>query len=246
MQRLEEYPPTKRPGGARNIIRNLFLDFSLDKHTSHCSHHVTESPGSDVPRVPVVEVTSLQDGTLYCRKSTHTACWSVRQPVKASGCGHYTTTISILSEVRLPDSGPQRTMGPGEDTVYWLYHSGTKNNFGLHSFPIALSKGTNEVWITWVPISSRLVVARFKRSPRTKQWSFMRQPSRLTHYKIWLVPKGDLVFVAGGWNARTSHSDESTRPLLGWLELSQRCETGSWQVNFPGMNGLLVCNTIPK
>lgn len=56
MQKLKVHPRTKRLGDAGDTICALFSSFIRDNHDSLCSRYAMAFPGSDVPRVPVVEV----------------------------------------------------------------------------------------------------------------------------------------------------------------------------------------------
>ncbi len=57
------------------------------------------------------------------------------------------------------------------------------------------------------------------------------------------VPTGDILVVAGDWNARTGPADEISRQVLGNFGLVTPCANGGHLVNFATANRLVVTNT---
>ncbi len=57
------------------------------------------------------------------------------------------------------------------------------------------------------------------------------------------LPTGDILIVAGDWNARTGPVDDTSRHELGSFGLGTRCSNGERLVNFATDNRLVVTNT---
>ncbi len=52
------------------------------------------------------------------------------------------------------------------------------------------------------------------------------------------VPAGDILIVAGDWNARPGPADPATRHILGKFAVGTRCANGDRLVNFASANAL--------
>jgi len=57
------------------------------------------------------------------------------------------------------------------------------------------------------------------------------------------VPNGDIIIIAGDWNARTGPGDNLARPILGKYALGTRCLNGERLLNFASSNRCIVTNT---
>ncbi len=57
------------------------------------------------------------------------------------------------------------------------------------------------------------------------------------------VPSGDMLIVAGDWNARPGPVDTATRHILGMFAVGTRCANGDRLVNFASANRLVVSST---
>ena len=227
------------------------------------SDHATASPVSDAPCAPpAAGVTRTRAGNLNSRKSLHLACWNVRtlldpgsQCITIRSLHDYQIDIACLSEVRIPNSGTRRIKVPGVDANYWLYHSGPSDNSGLHGVAFAISGPANNALMAWEPISPRIAVARFRGSLHNTTIIAVYAPTNAgdaamkdefydkLQNTVNRVPRRDVLFIAGDWNARTGPSDDFTRHVLGKFGLGHRCENGDRLVNFADFNRLVVCST---
>ncbi len=121
--------------------------------------------------------------------------------------------IACLSEVRISDSGHSVIKVPGEEACYHLYHSGVVDNTGRHGVAIALSEAAQAALLAWVPISSRLASARLKGTTMNLTVVAVYAPTldaaeevKDSFYDdlqdaVDRVPAGDMLIVAGDWNA---------------------------------------------
>ncbi len=57
------------------------------------------------------------------------------------------------------------------------------------------------------------------------------------------VTAGDMLIVAGDWNARPGPVDTATRHILGKFAVGTRCANGDRLVNFASANRLVVSST---
>ncbi len=57
------------------------------------------------------------------------------------------------------------------------------------------------------------------------------------------VTAGDMLIVAGDWNARPGPVDTATRHILGKFTVGTRCAYGDRLVNFASANRLVVSST---
>ncbi len=76
----------------------------------------------------------------------------------------YSVDIACLSEVRMADCGHSVIKVLGEGASYNLYHSGVIDNTGRYGVAIALGEATQAALLAWMPISSRFISARPKRT----------------------------------------------------------------------------------
>ena len=109
--------------------------------------------------------------------------------------------------------------------------------------------------IAWEPISSRIALARFKGRPINITVIAVYAPTlpsdEATKDEFYdclqnvvnSVPRGDMLVVAGDWNARTGPADNSTRHVLGRFGLGQRCGNGDRLVNFAALNRMCISST---
>ncbi len=57
------------------------------------------------------------------------------------------------------------------------------------------------------------------------------------------VPAGDMLIVAGEWNARPGPADPATRYILSKFAVGTRCANGDRLVNFASANRIVVSST---
>ncbi len=138
--------------------------------------------------------------------------------------------IACLSEVRIPDSGHSVIKVPGEEACYHLYYSEVVDNSGRHGVAIALSEAAQAALLAWVPISSRLARALLKGTTVNLTVIAVYAPTldaaqerKNSFYDdlqdaVGRVPSGDMLIVAGDWNARPGPVDTATRHILGSLQ----------------------------
>lgn len=229
---------------------------------SNCSP-ATAFPVGDAPyALSAAGVENMQAGSVNIRKLLSVACWNVRtfldtgsQAITIRALHDYGVDIACLSEVRLPGSGSRHIKVPGNDSHYWLYHSGPEDGSGQHGVALVLSAKTNKALISWTPVSSRIATARFRGQPFNVTVIAVYAPTLAADpgdkdefYEnlqavVNQVPKRDILIVAGDWNAKTGPSDNSTRHILGRFGLGERCENGSRLINFAAYNRMCVSNT---
>ncbi len=139
---------------------------------TRATHRGTASPGSDAlaPRGSVEQVSNRQAEPLLRRKDElHVAYWNVRtlqdvgvHALTMRELRKHNVDIACLSEVRIPDRAHSLIKVPGEETCYYLYHSGVVDNTGRYGVAISLSEAAQAAHLACVPNSSRLASARLK------------------------------------------------------------------------------------
>ncbi len=109
---------------------------------------------------------------------------------------------------------------------------------------IALSEAAQAALLAWVPISSRLAIARLKGTTLNLTVIAVHAPTldateetKGSFYNdlqdaVGRVPTGDMLIVAGDWNARPGPVDPATRHILGKFAVGTRCANGDRLVNF--------------
>ncbi len=153
----------------------------------------------------------------------------------------YNAGIACLSEVRIPESGHSVVNVSG-----YIYHSGVS---------IALSEAAQAALLSWVPISSRLAGARLKGTTVNLTVVGVYVPTRDTVEEakdsfyddlqdgIDRFEAGEMLIVAGDWNARPGHVDTTTWHILCKFAVDTRCANGDRLVNFASANRLVVSST---
>ncbi len=171
----------------------------------------------------------------------HVAYWSVRtlqdvavQALTMWELRKYNVDIACLSGVGIPGSGHSAIKVPGEEACYHIYHSGVVDNSGRNGVAIALSEAAQAALLAWVPISSRLASARLKGTTVNLTVVSVYAPTldaaeeaKDSFYDdlqdaVDRVPAGDMLIVAGDWNARPGPADPATRHILGKFAVGTR------------------------
>ena len=205
---------------------------------------------------------NVQARPLYLRKNLMIGCWNVRTLLQTGSQGitlrslyDYGVDITCLSETRLPESGARRLRVPGVDVDYWLYHSGPSDNSGLHGVGLALSHRAHDALVAWNPVSSRIIMARFRSKPFNLTVIGVYAPTsshdspvkdefyQLLQTTVDNVPRRDILIVAGDWNARVGRQNEFTKSIVGKFTIGDRCDNGERLINFAASNHLVVSNT---
>ena len=57
------------------------------------------------------------------------------------------------------------------------------------------------------------------------------------------IPLGDMLIVAGDWNAKPGQSDGTTHGIVGKFAIGQRCANGERLVDFASTNNMVVAST---
>ncbi len=123
---------------------------------------------------------------------------------------------------------------------------------GKHGVAIALSEAAQAGLLAWVPISSRVASAWLKGTTVNFAVIAVYAPAldaaEETKDSFYddlqdAVPTGDMVIVAGDWNARPGPVDAATRHILGKFAVGTRCANGDRLVNFASANRLVVSST---
>ena len=94
----------------------------------------------------------------------------------------YRVEIACLNDVRIPGSGSKHLKIPGEDCVYWFYHSDHVDSSGHHE--VALSSTANNAVTRQTPISPRIAMARFRSRPLHTTVTAVHAPTLLTEVRI--------------------------------------------------------------
>ncbi len=123
---------------------------------------------------------------------------------------------------------------PGEEACYHLYHSGVVDNTGRCGLAIALNEAAQAALLAWRPISSRLASARLKGTTVNLTVVAVYAPKldaaeevKDSFYDdlqdaVNRVPAGDMLIVAGDWNARPGPADPATQHIMGKFALARR------------------------
>ncbi len=122
------------------------------------------------------------------------------------------------------------------------------DNTGRHWLAIALSEAAQAALLVWVPISPRLPSARFKGTTvnltviavyastldadEEKMHSFYDD----LQAAVGRVPAGNMLIVAGDWNARPRPVDAATWHILDKYAVGRRWADGVHLVNFASAN----------
>ncbi len=202
------------------------------------------------------QVPNRQAKPLLRRKDDlHVTYWNVRtlqdvgvQALTMRELRKCNVDIACLSEVRIPNSGHTVIKVPGEEACYHLYHSGVVDNAGGQGVAIALHEAAQTALLAWVPISSRLASAQLKGTTVNLTVVAVYAPTLDSFFDnlqdvVDRVPAGDMLIVAGDWNARPGPVDPATRHILGKFAVGMRCVNGDRLVNFASANRLVASTT---
>ena len=170
--------------------------------------------------VPATGVVACQN-RVQLRKPMMIGCWNVTtlldpgaQALTMRTLSNYGVDISCLSEVRLRGNGSKSIKIPGKDESYWLYYSGPEDNSGNGGVAVALSAKANQSMLSWIPVSPRIAVMRLSAKPNNVTIISVYAPTLPAEAKakdlfygqlqetVSQVPQGDLLLIAGDWNAR--------------------------------------------
>ena len=231
---------------------------SLLKHTqlvtlgSSLVQNSQDTPTSSIHPVQNVAV----------RKPFFIGCWNVRtlmntgsQCLTLKTLHEYKLDVTCLSEVRIRGSGCNSVKIPGVDTSYSLYYSGPTDSSGRGGVAIALNARANKALIAWEPISPRLIWIRLAGKPFNISIVAVYAPTLpsdsavkddfydLLQSTIDRIPRQDILFVAGDWNARPGPIDDSNRHLMGKFSLGHRCDNGDRLLRIADRNNLFISST---
>ncbi len=163
--------------------------------------------------------------------------------------------IACISEVRIIDNGHSVIKAPGGEACRHLYHSGVEDNSRRHDVAIAFSKADPAAILAWAPISSRLASARMKRAIENLTvmpvdaltFGAAKKSKDCFYYDLRnacnSVPAGNMLIVAGDWNARPGPVAMATWYILGKFAPGLRCTNGDSLVHFASANHLVVSST---
>ncbi len=140
---------------------------------------------------------------------------------------------ACLLKVRIIDCGHIVIKVPGEEACYHPFHSGVEDNTGRHGVAIDLTEATQAALLAWLPIPFRLASARLKGTTLKLTVIPVYVPTpdaaEATKYSfnddlqdaVGGVPAGNMLVVAGNWNARPGPVDAATYPgqVDSWHEV---------------------------
>ena len=239
----------------------------MHHNSTDIRNKATASPRSDAPTLRLIGLTgsvsrTLVEPILRRRDACNIACWNVRtlrdegtQSLTMRALHQYKVDVACLSEVRLPDSGQKTIKVPGEDKLMHLYYSGVSDNSGRHGVAVVLSEHANKALLAWSPISERIAKARLKGAITNISIVAVYAPTldseeslkdrfyRDLQVAVDSVPTGDILIVAGDWNARTGPADDTSGHILGRFGVGSRCVNGDRLVNFAEGSRLVITNT---
>ena len=235
--------------------------------------YTTASAGTDalVLNGTVGQVSSMHTGPPFTninkslfsfRKPFYIGFWNVRtfmdietQTLTMSTLHEYRIDVACLSEVRLPGSGHSVIKVPQHKAAYHLYHSGPSDGSGLHGVAFALSSAAHSSLMEWEPISQRLARIRLRGpifnstifsvyAPTAVSSAELREEfySHLEH-AMDAVPPGDMLILAGDWNARFGPNDDSSKRAIGNYSIGNRCLNGTRLLEFALTNRCVVSST---
>ena len=211
--------------------------------------------------IPAAGVAPCQNW-VQLRKPLMIGCWNVTtlldpgaQALTMRTLSNYRVDISCLSEVRLRGSGSKCIKVPGKDENYWLYFSGPEDNSGNGGVAVALSTKANQSMISWNPVSPRIAVMQLSAKPSNFTIISVYAPTLPAEASakdlfydqlqdtVSQVPNGDLLIIAGDWNARPGKADDNNRHIIGKFSIGKRCENGDRLLRFGDRNDLFVAST---
>ncbi len=107
----------------------------------------------------------------------------------------------------------------GEEDCYHLYHSGVVDNTGRYGVALALNEAAQAALLAWMSISPHLASARLKGTMVSLTVVAVYAPTldatEEAKDAVDRVPAGDMLIVAGDWNARPDLVNTATRHILG-------------------------------
>ncbi len=201
----------------------------------HYATNATASPGSDDPPTSIGTTEQVSHPSvpapIFRRKGRfHKACWNVRtlrdegtQALTTRVLLAYRVDVACLSTVRLSGSGHTPIAVTQQDTTCHLYHSRTADNAGQNGIAIALSAAANSSLLDWAPFASSLAKVRLKGETAHVSIIAVYMPTldaddivKAAFFSqiqaiVDEVPTGDILVVAGDWNACTGPADNTAQ-----------------------------------
>jgi len=173
-------------------------------------------------------------------------------------------SVACLAEVRIPNDGSRTIVVPAEDPAnpperpesYELYHSGPTDGSGLYGVGFALNQKARAALLAWEPVSPRLARIRLKAGPMNITIIAIYAPTEVSaeadkdaFYEelralMARVPRKDLLFVAGDFNAHLGRPAASERRLTGKYTLDLRNGNGDRLVQLLADYNLVAANTL--
>jgi len=151
-----------------------------------------------------------------------------------------------IAEVRWPGSGEQlegRFLYVGEETAH-------ENGVGF-----MLSRRAQQAMIEYVPVSSRVIVARFRGKPLNISVVQVYAPTADSSNEeleafynqvddgLRKIPHRDVCVVVGDWNAKIGSDNTGWQHVMGQFGVGQRNARGERLLQFAQEKGLYICNT---
>ena len=173
-------------------------------------------------------------------------------------------SVACLAEVRLPNDGSRSIIVPAEDPsnpperpeTFELYHSGPIDGSGLHGVGFALNQKARAALMAWEPVSPRLARIRLKAGPMNMTIIAIYAPTEVSaeadkdafydelRALLAKVPRRDLLFVAGDFNAHLGRPAATERRLTGMFTLDLRNGNGDRLIQLLADYNLVAANTI--
>ncbi|CAF4143408.1 unnamed protein product, partial [Rotaria magnacalcarata] len=231
------------------IVKPKDLGTTNDTRTSTRPGRTANKPPATTTKVP-------KDNTqkLKIMKNTFTVgTWNVRT-LWAAGkldllrheMNRYRYDIIGISEVRWT--------GKGETSRGDFIWSGENNNH-IRGVGILLSTKAKKSLMSYNPINSRIITARFNATPFNVTIIHVYAPTSdssedeiETFYDcveetIIKAPKKDVIIITGDWNAKVGTDNTGWESVMGRYGYGSRNERGERLLEFAAEHNLFICNT---
>ncbi|CAM4977717.1 unnamed protein product [Rotaria socialis] len=213
-------------------------------------------PGRTANKPPITTTKAPKGNTqkLKIMKNTFTVgTWNVRTLWAAGKLGllrhemnRYRYDIIGISEVRWT--------GKGETSRGDFIWSGENNNH-IRGVGILLSTKAKKSLMSYNPINSRIIMARFNATPFNVTIIHVYAPTSdssedeiETFYDcveetITKTPKKDVIIITGDWNAKVGTDNTGWESVMGRYGYGSRNERGERLLEFAAEHNLFICNT---
>lgn len=186
--------------------------------------------------------------------------WNVRTLIETSRLRqvtremvNYGLDILGLSEVRWLEAGEMQT----QEGLTFLYSGPTgdgaehRNGVGL-----LLNKGAKQSLMQWIPVSERLLTARFKTNIRNVTIIQCYAPTEASDEElkeefysslrdtVYEISKRDIIIIMGDLNAKVGNDNEGLEHVMGIHGLGERNENGEMFTNFCASHDLVIGGTV--